>query len=329
MIFLLVRFVCVDVFDEVITVEPLKSSSKQNLDLLGRPDLYWTFTKLHLWSLTQYSKVVFLDADTLVLKNVDDLFEQISSSGAEGEEAFAACPDIGWPDCFNSGVFVTKPSQETFYKLLAFGETEGSFDGGDQGLLNDYFNGRWKRLSFLYNVTPSASYTYAPAYKRFGSDIKIVHFIGADKPWRWERYSNGGVAPKGRNSDVVPLVQRWWDVYDEKIGKFATDLNALSYGQSHGPAGGYYGNIHGSSGHGSNQGGSSQHGEGFNPFFKSRYDWNEHELKLPVSKPGVHAPSSADSEDEHKIPLKKSAVAVKPAAHAASNIGSKAAPKKK
>jgi len=40
---------------------------------------------------------VFLDADTLVLDNVDELFER---------PELAAAPDVGWPDCFNSGVFV-------------------------------------------------------------------------------------------------------------------------------------------------------------------------------------------------------------------------------
>ena len=35
----------------------------------------------------------------------------------------------------------------------------GSWDGGDQGLLNDFFPD-WNRLSFTYNVTPSAYYTW-------------------------------------------------------------------------------------------------------------------------------------------------------------------------
>ena len=34
-----------------------------------------------------------------------------------------------------------------------------------------------------YNVTPSAAYQYAPAYKRYGHKISAVHFIGSNKPW--------------------------------------------------------------------------------------------------------------------------------------------------
>ena len=70
---------------------------EESLSLLQRHELGVTFTKLHSWRLTQYDKCVFLDADTIVLQNIDDLFER---------DPFAAAPDSGWPDCFNSGVFL-------------------------------------------------------------------------------------------------------------------------------------------------------------------------------------------------------------------------------
>ena len=66
-----------------------------------------------------------------VLQNVDDLFERPELSAA---------PDVGWPDCFNSGVFVFEPSARTFGELLDLAVTKGSFDGADQGLLNQYFS---------------------------------------------------------------------------------------------------------------------------------------------------------------------------------------------
>jgi len=54
------------VFDMVTLVDVLDSQDAVNLELLSRPELGVTFTKLHCWRLTQYSKCVFLDADTLV-----------------------------------------------------------------------------------------------------------------------------------------------------------------------------------------------------------------------------------------------------------------------
>ena len=53
-------------FDQVVDVSLLDSKDQVNLALLERPELGVTFTKLHCWCLVQYSKCVFLDADTMV-----------------------------------------------------------------------------------------------------------------------------------------------------------------------------------------------------------------------------------------------------------------------
>ena len=105
---------------KTIPVETIRSKDYQNLLLLGRPDLDISLTKIHLWRLTQYKKIVFLDADTLPLQNVDELFDRHS---------FSAAPDAGWPDCFNSGVFVAEPSESIYQDLVRLAAETGSFDG--------------------------------------------------------------------------------------------------------------------------------------------------------------------------------------------------------
>lgn len=55
-----------------------------------------------------------------VLQNIDDLFER---------DELSAAPDSGWPDVFNSGVFVYKPSKKTYQELIQMASKEGSFDG--------------------------------------------------------------------------------------------------------------------------------------------------------------------------------------------------------
>ena len=98
-----------------------------------------------------------------VLQNSDELFER---------PEFSAVADIGWPDCFNSGVFVFVPSIDTYRALMAFALERGSYDGGDQGLLNDFFS-NWRdlpaahRLPFIYNMTSGSFYSYPAAYKRY------------------------------------------------------------------------------------------------------------------------------------------------------------------
>ena len=118
--FLNLRDLLKTLWDELVNIEELDSRDWEHLNLLNRPELGVTFTKLHAWRLVRFQKCVFLDADTLVLCNVDELFER---------EEFSAAPDVGWPDCFNSGVFVYKPSMETFANLRQLSMSEGSFDG--------------------------------------------------------------------------------------------------------------------------------------------------------------------------------------------------------
>ncbi|KAF9999479.1 hypothetical protein BGZ80_002275 [Entomortierella chlamydospora] len=226
------------VFDAVIEIGEINSHSTKNLKLLGRPELGVTLTKIHVFNQTQYSKVVFLDADTLVLKNVDDLFDTANGSleDEDRNKRFAAAPDAGWPDCFNSGVFVCKPSYQDYNGLFEMATQEGTFDGGDQGLLNSYFS-EWSRgessnrLPFLYNTTPTAVYSYAPAYQQYKDKLNIVHFIGSFKPWQWLRFADGTVFPRNTSSkDSITLVQQWWNIFDRYIGGKPSDFQEVSHG---------------------------------------------------------------------------------------------------
>jgi glycogenin glucosyltransferase len=185
------------------------SGDETNLALLKRPELGITFTKLHCWRLTQYEKAVFMDADTLVLQNIDDLFER---------DELSASPDPGWPDCFNSGVFVYKPSLDTFNNLVNWSLTHGSFDGGDQGLLNSYFS-NWssdssKRLPYVYNCCTQKFYSYLPALVYFRTQVRVVHFIGSTKPWQVT------VLPDiSRSSDQSDFLHLWWNSFNKSAGE--------------------------------------------------------------------------------------------------------------
>ncbi|PIO35690.1 hypothetical protein AB205_0191180, partial [Aquarana catesbeiana] len=210
------------VYDVVQVVDVLDSEDSAHLALMERPELGITLTKLHCWALTQYTKCVFMDADTMVMTNVDDLFER---------EELSAAPDPGWPDCFNSGVFVYQPSIETYNQLIQLAREKGSFDGGDQGLLNTFFN-TWatkdihKHLPFLYNLSSVSIYSYLPAFKAFGANAKVVHFLGKVKPWNYT-YDSKTKTVKGDAHDQTLIhpefLQLWWDMYTSRILPLLTE----------------------------------------------------------------------------------------------------------
>lgn len=70
----------------MIEVDVLDSADSLHLALMQRPELGVTFTKLHCWTLTHYSKCVFMDADTLV-------------SGVGAMETFVSTSDCGMLPC--------------------------------------------------------------------------------------------------------------------------------------------------------------------------------------------------------------------------------------
>nr|AAS46741.1 putative glycogenin protein [Pleurotus djamor] len=180
-------------FRLVVGIELIVQPDPSGLNLLGRPDLDTVLTKLHVFRLVQYSKIIFLDADVLPIRPLSHLFSL--------PHEFSAVPDVGWPDIFNSGVLVLSPGEDKFTQLNQLLKSKGSWDGGDQGILNEWRGDDWNRLSFTYNTTPTAAYTYAPAYERYGSQISAIHFIGPNKPWKAYDYNS--------------LVDRWFSVYDK------------------------------------------------------------------------------------------------------------------
>jgi glycogenin len=200
----------------IIPIERIANPKPANLYLMGRPDLLYTFTKIALWRQTQFSKIIYMDADMIALQNLDHLFQI--------EEPFAAAPDIGWPDAFNSGFMVLTPSMGEYWALQTLAHAGDSFDGADQGLLNQYYASKnWHRLSFTYNCTPNAEYQWEPAYRYNKSNIKAVHFIGKNKPWTDGRQKHSGA------NTYSELLGKWWSVYDrhyKQVG-FGMILNKL------------------------------------------------------------------------------------------------------
>ncbi|KAI1124804.1 glycosyltransferase family 8 protein [Nemania abortiva] len=188
------------VYDYVIPVPRIRNAQPANLLLMNRTDLHSAFTKINLWSQTQFRKIVYIDADVVAYRAPDELFNI--------PHPFSAAPDIGWPDLFNTGVMVLSPNMGDYYAMMAMAERGISFDGADQGLINTHFRNNYNRISFTYNVTPSAHYQYIPAYRHFQSSINMVHFIGSDKPWFQGRHASTGSSP------FDEMTGRWWAVYD-------------------------------------------------------------------------------------------------------------------
>ncbi|WP_202879605.1 glycosyltransferase [Serinicoccus kebangsaanensis] len=133
-----------------------------------------TYTKLHVFRLDFLDRAVYVDSDAVVRAPIDELFE--------GDD-FAAVPDAGinLPNgrTFNSGVFAFTPSRTLFEQMMGRLSEITSYDGGDQGFLNVFFD-RWRALPLEYNTTKRMA-AHHPALFH-DDDVKILHYVGK-KPW--------------------------------------------------------------------------------------------------------------------------------------------------
>lgn len=141
----------------------------------------YNYSKIRLWQLTFYSKILFIDSDVIVLKNLDLLFHfpQLSATGNDGV-------------IFNSGVMLIEPSNCTFRQLLNRRDEIISYNGGDQGFLNEVFV--WwhrfpRRVNFLKNFWANTTLETATKNYLFAADppeLFSIHFLGI-KPWHCYR----------------------------------------------------------------------------------------------------------------------------------------------
>lgn len=185
-------------FDQIDTLKALEFNVLLHDDVIAKGhegDHFWlrTFFKLDAADLTQFDKVVVLDADLLINKNIDCLFSRTHMSAAvTGEIVF------GWKD-FNSGVLVLVPSKDCFNILvnsiqLGFEHRfrdNGSSIAGDQDVFNAVYSD-WScdtDLKLLENFNCFDS-QYDKVFKhnrRFTKNVYILHFAGPKKPWNYSR----------------------------------------------------------------------------------------------------------------------------------------------
>ena len=174
-----------------ITVQDAKldpaiiQDEKISVDYLSK----MTYGRILIPKLIPEDRALYLDADTIVDRNLDDLF----NIDMQGYPA-GAIPDY-FGDFFNSGVmlFDNQQLRETNFvqDLLERGKT-ATIDN-DQTLLNEEFKGNYLVLPGTYNVQVGGDLVtfFDPSdVDRYENELKksepysIIHYTTNDKPWK-------------------------------------------------------------------------------------------------------------------------------------------------
>ncbi len=169
------------------------------------------FVKLRLWQL-DYDRVVFLDADTLVLRNIDKLFDYPEFSAAPN--VYESLADF---HRMNSGVFTARPSRRTFDAMMARLDAPGAFwRRTDQTFLQAFFPD-WNGLPVAMNMLQYVWFNLPELWS--WDEVRVVHYQ-YEKPWQdhakrdrlgplvdlWRAYARG--APPDLASLPTPCASR-------------------------------------------------------------------------------------------------------------------------
>ncbi|GAB3603460.1 hypothetical protein GCM10027586_06480 [Kineococcus gypseus] len=195
------------------------------------------WTKLAAWGLVEFERLVVLDADMLVVANMDELFTlELPEGGLAACHACRCNPNriasypASWTpqNCFythcrglehteepgvvdnyfNGGFLVLEPDEAVLDALLTrlHGLSDLTrYQFAEQDFLNESFAGRWRPLPYVYNALKTLSHQHPSVWDE--RQVKNLHYI-IDKPWQ------GRTEPGNRYHD---LHERWWRVAEQVL----------------------------------------------------------------------------------------------------------------
>ena len=179
-------------------------------------------TKLRLWELTQYNRIMYLDADTVLTSPVSEIFETVTTFAAEKPRFHSH---------FNAGVLMLSPSEKVFKELLALGQQKHTkmfgnlIDCTEQGLLNSYFNGEKGRE--VTKLAVGRADVKADWNAETGAPF-AVHWITHVCPKPWTVADNA----EKMESDCDPMVYDYWARIWDRLTASSTkdETSALTFG---------------------------------------------------------------------------------------------------
>jgi alpha-N-acetylglucosamine transferase len=214
------------IFDHIFVIDYLKPKSNLTKSYLEKSKNRWkrfaefyqwldiALTKFNLFKFTQYKKVLFLDADQLVRKNTDFVFDYQTPAGllsintSVGDDQLIPEDDVikslkqyG----MRGNIILLKPSMEAYSNIQKFVNNEKVINyimkkdfnaGPDEALITLFFRKNWHKLP---DTIANQKYDINQKY--------YIHHYMVQKPWT-------GADMKYED------VKIWWQVAKELMNKY-------------------------------------------------------------------------------------------------------------
>ncbi|KZT05385.1 glycosyltransferase family 8 protein [Laetiporus sulphureus 93-53] len=176
------------------------------------------YSKLNIWTLADagIKGAVYLDADTLVLRNFDELFDLPYN--------FAAVPDVyvdnpGFSLSFNAGVLFLRPSTAVFQDMLAkIGTASYNMHEAEQSFLNHYYGAEAVRLPYAYNANLAIKKRAPELWADVKRQARIVHYTLV-KPFLKEFDNSGATVVEIRRmeANVQNKISQYGGLFEEEL----------------------------------------------------------------------------------------------------------------
>lgn len=152
------------------------------------------FTKLACFDLVQYEKIILLDLDMIVAKNIDHLF-QLTAPAAVVKHHYVAygkkipagmiCRNGELVGSINAGLMLLEPSLEEWADIqqdISRNVQLKKFKYPEQDYLSLRYCGDWTSITFNYNFQFGLTKRVRKAKYRI-DDIYVIHYSSSYKPW--------------------------------------------------------------------------------------------------------------------------------------------------
>lgn len=159
------------------------------------------YFRLKLPSLLKVDKLLYLDVDIIVRKNIAKIYDEsvenvYAAVVTDSLASVASIHKLPLKRYFNSGVLLLnlKKIRDENLELKFFDFIKNHSDKityVDQCVLNAVFNDNVRYLPITYNFQHSdICLGVLKQYKKFKNDIVVLHFVTARKPWNFDKSWN-------------------------------------------------------------------------------------------------------------------------------------------
>ncbi|CAF1059959.1 unnamed protein product [Rotaria sordida] len=203
------------------------------------PHFFHAWKKLRAFEMVDIcDKCVFLDADIILLQNIDELFDlndNISFAAVQtctcNLRKISTFPESWKPEncpytreqysnntthdnspanvIFNAGLFLFRPNLTIFQQMLEALNTWDltEFKFAEQDFLNKFYHDTWTRIPFIYHGIKVFSKSHPHLWDL--SKLKTIHYVNA-KPW--QKSDEGNV-------EYEIINRLWWEAYEWRSEK--------------------------------------------------------------------------------------------------------------